>query len=34
MRLLAESGLPVILAQNLKDAAEKVVAAKQGRLTV
>ena len=34
MRLLAESGLPVILAQDLKDAAEKVVAAKQGRLTV
>jgi len=28
MRLLAESGLPVILAQDLKDAAEKVVAAK------
>jgi len=34
MRLLAESGLPVILAQDLKDAAEKVVAAKEGRLTV
>ena len=34
MRLLAESGLPVILAQNLKEAAEKVVAAKEGRLTV
>ena len=34
MRLLAESGLPVILAQNLKDAAEKVMAAKEGRLTV
>jgi succinyl-CoA synthetase beta subunit len=27
MRLLAESGLPVILAHDLKDAAEKVVAA-------
>ena len=27
MRLLAESGLPVILAQDLKDAAKKVVAA-------
>lgn len=29
MRLLAESGLPVILAKDLKDAAEKVVAAKE-----
>jgi len=28
MRLLAESGLPVILANDLKDAAEKVVAAR------
>ena len=28
MQLLAESGLPVILAKDLKDAAEKVVAAK------
>jgi len=33
MKLLAESGLPVILAQDLKEAAEKVVAAKEGRLT-
>lgn len=32
MRLLAESGLPVILAHDLKDAAEKVVAAKEGNL--
>ena len=32
MRLLAESGLPVILARDLKDAAEKVVAAKEGKL--
>jgi len=30
MRLLAESGLPVILAKDLKDAAEKVVAARGG----
>ncbi|MCK4965146.1 MAG: ADP-forming succinate--CoA ligase subunit beta, partial [Dehalococcoidia bacterium] len=29
MRLLAESGLPVILAKDLRDAAEKVVAAKE-----
>jgi len=29
MRLLAESGLPIILAKDLKDAAEKVVAAKE-----
>jgi len=29
MQLLAESGLPIILAKDLKDAAEKVVAAKQ-----
>jgi len=29
MRLLAESGLPVILAKDLKDAAEKVVAARK-----
>ena len=29
IRLLAESGLPVILAKDLKDAAEKVVAAKE-----
>jgi len=28
MRLLAESGLPVILANDLKDAADKVVAAR------
>ena len=34
MQLLAESGLPVILAQDLKDAAAKVVAAKEGRLIV
>ena len=34
MRLLAESGLPVILAHDLQDAAEKVVAAKEGRLTI
>ena len=32
MRLLAESGLPVILAQDLRDAGEKVVAAKEGRI--
>ena len=30
MQLLAESGLPVILARDLKEAAEKVVAAKKG----
>ena len=30
MRLLAESGLPIILATDLKDAAEKVVAARHG----
>ena len=29
MQLLAESGLPIILAKDLKDAAEKVVAAKE-----
>jgi len=29
MKLLAESGLPIILAKDLKDAAEKVVAAKE-----
>jgi len=29
MRLLAESGLPIILAEDLKDAADKVVAAKE-----
>ncbi len=29
MQLLAESGLPIILAEDLKDAAEKVVAAKE-----
>ena len=31
MRLLAESGLPMILAKDLRDAAEKVVAAKEGK---
>ncbi|MFQ5925684.1 MAG: ADP-forming succinate--CoA ligase subunit beta [Dehalococcoidia bacterium] len=31
MQLLAESGLPVILAKDLKDAAEKAVAAASGR---
>jgi len=31
MRLLAESGLPVILAEDLRDAAEKVVVAKEGK---
>lgn len=30
MRLLAESGLPIILANDLKDAAEKVVTARGG----
>lgn len=30
MRLLAESGLPIILANDLKDAAEKVVVARGG----
>lgn len=30
MRLLAESGLPIILANDVKDAAEKVVAARGG----
>ena len=30
MRLLAESGLPIILATDLKDAGEKVVAARRG----
>jgi succinyl-CoA synthetase beta subunit len=30
MKLLAESGLPIILARSLKDAAEKVVSAKKG----
>ncbi|MEE8173915.1 MAG: succinate--CoA ligase subunit beta, partial [Dehalococcoidia bacterium] len=34
IRLLAESGMPVILAHDLKDAAEKVVAAKEGQFTV
>jgi len=29
MQLIAESGLPIILAKDLKDAAEKVVAAKE-----
>ena len=30
MRLLAESGLPIILAKDLKDAAERVVVARDG----
>ncbi len=32
MRLLAESGLPIILAADLRDAAEKVVAAEEGKI--
>jgi succinyl-CoA synthetase beta subunit len=30
MKLLAESGLPVVLAKDLRDAAEKVVVARGG----
>ena len=31
MKLLADSGLPVTLASDFKDAAEKVVAARGGK---
>jgi len=30
MKLLAESGLPIVIAKDLRDAAEKVVAARGG----